>query len=415
MSFLTDVFHGNWDNLGHDLSSDPVGTGIAGGALLLGTAGLAAPFLLGGEAALGAGLFGAGEAGLFGGAEAAGAAGGFDLLGSLGIGGAAEAGGGLFAGGGAESLLGGAAADSIIGSDFAMLGSDAIASGAGANITGMEAAWGGANATGLALPGTEAAWGGANVTGLTGPQGLESVIGASDSVIGGGGADVLAGGAGADAAGSAGADIGMSSTKMPGVGEGFSLTDWLKSGISKTNPLSLGLGAAGLGYNILKGQEDLPSTKALKAKQDLLASQSAQMTAAGQQLQTYLTKGNLPPALQAQVTEQAKAAKARIIANHAAAGRPTDPRQNSALAQELNSADMQALQLAGEYEKNLFNAGQSLISSGISISGLDNNMLMTLAQIDQRKTENVGKSIANFAAALNGGGSRIQIGGSSRD
>jgi hypothetical protein len=97
MGFFSDLFEGNFGNLMHDITADPVAeTGLlAGGALL--TGGLLAPELFG----AGAGLFGAGEAagGLAGsalaGAEAGGAAAGgglgLEALGAAGSGGALSA------------------------------------------------------------------------------------------------------------------------------------------------------------------------------------------------------------------------------------------------------------------------------------------------------------------------------------
>lgn len=89
MSAFSDLLHGNFGNIGHDLSADPVGTGIGAGALALATGGLLAPE-----------LFGAG-AGLFGAAEGAGAAGGSALLG------AGELGGGTALGFAGEAGAGG--------------------------------------------------------------------------------------------------------------------------------------------------------------------------------------------------------------------------------------------------------------------------------------------------------------------
>ena len=95
------------------------------------------------------------------------------------------------------------------------------------------------------------------------------------------------------------------------------------------------------------------------------------------------------------MTQATAAAKARILANYANTPGGADPTKNSALAQELNNLNIQAIASASQVE-------QQLLASGISESGLASNSLTTLANIDQAQSARVGQSIANFAAALSG-------------
>ena len=178
MSAFSDLIHGNFGNIGHDLAADPVGTGIGALGLTALTAGLAAPALLGGEGAL-AGLFGAGEAG----AAAAGGAGsalafapeGAGLAGSEGVG-AIES---LLAGGGGA---GGEAAP--LGLDY---GAGGIVSGAE---TALPAAAGGGEGAGAAGGGTsfiDQLLGGAkSAGGAIGSQIMKNPLGIGAAALGAG-------------------------------------------------------------------------------------------------------------------------------------------------------------------------------------------------------------------------------------
>jgi hypothetical protein len=161
------------------------------------------------------------------------------------------------------------------------------------------------------------------------------------------------------------------------------------------NPLGAAIAAGGVGYSVLNGQ-----------KQDKYAADAAAqanaLNAQGQQLLSYLQSGNLPPGLQASLTQATSAAKAKIISNFASQGLNTDPAQNSALASELAAVDQQALISTAQI-------GQQLMTSGIQETGLSSGLYTTLAGIDQTQTAAIGKSIANFASALSGGGGGINI------
>lgn len=152
------------------------------------------------------------------------------------------------------------------------------------------------------------------------------------------------------------------------------------------NPLGTALAAGGLGYNLLQGQKQSAAVNALSAE-------AAQAASTGTTLQSYLTSGTLPPALQAQVSQATAAAKARILANYQNTPGGADPSKNSALAQELNNLEISAIAAAGKIE-------QDLATQGLSASGLASNIYSQLAQIDATQTANMGKAIASFAAAL---------------
>ena len=116
--------------------------------------------------------------------------------------------------------------------------------------------------------------------------------------------------------------------------------------------------------------------------------------------------GTLPPGLKTALDNATASAKANAVANAAANGQSTDPTKNSVLAQQLAAIDAEAAAQIGTI-------GESLLQAGATESGMANALYTTLAQIDQTNTTNVGKAIANMAAALNTGGTKIQIGGTS--
>lgn len=179
-------------------------------------------------------------------------------------------------------------------------------------------------------------------------------------------------------------------------GGGF--LDSLKGSLTK-NAGGLALGAAGLGYNILQGQQQSAAVKALQA-------QASKQNQTADTLSGYLTSGTLPPGLQASVDQATQSAKATAISNAAQQGLPTDPAQNTALAERLAQIDQQGPIVAAQI-------AQQLLSSGATYAGLSDQLYTQLAQIDQQQTTNIGKAIANMASALNTGGTKIQIGGTS--
>src|ERR1700722_460669 len=357
MSFLSDLFHGNVGNLGHDLNPSNIFSDagadttkalknplvdaglLVGGGLL--TAGLLDPALLGLE---GAGI--ATDVAAGGGLDAA-AGGGLDA--ALGFAGDARA---------TDAAAGGVATDAFGFLDPAAAGTAAGGGGSPAGDASMFAN----------LP---------NISNVADPA--------------------LASG---NIYGSAGGGGGFWSDLISGA----------EKSVTK-NPLGIAAAAGGLGLSFLRGNQTDPNQKALQGEAPALQAQGAALTASGQQLQTYLTNGTLPPALQSQVTSAVQAEKARIISNHAANGENTNPTQNSALAQELSQADINGLNLAGQLEQQLFTSGTQLINTGLNETGLSTQLYEVLARMDQQDNKQLMQAIASMAAALGGGGAKIQIGG----
>ena len=156
------------------------------------------------------------------------------------------------------------------------------------------------------------------------------------------------------------------------------------------NPLGIAAAGAGLGLDILKGNPNDPNKTALQNEVGQLATQ-------GSQLGSYLSKGTLPPALQAQLNQAVQAEKARIVSGYAAKGMPTDPSQNSALAQDLNNVDTNALAAKANTEIQLLN-------TGLKETGMSTEMYQILIQLDEQQNTQLMQAIASFAGALGGGG-----------
>ena len=195
---------------------------------------------------------------------------------------------------------------------------------------------------------------------------------------------------------SSGTDLTSAKPASAGSGSTDANQSVLKS-LGITNPLGAAIGAAGLGYSAVNNKAPAFSPQ--------LQAQAASLNAQGQQLMSYLQSGNLPPGLKAGLDQATAAAKAKIISNYASQGLNTDPNQNTVLAQQLAAVDQQALISTAQI-------GQQLLSTGVTETGLSSDLYKTLAQIDQTQTANIGKAIANFASALSGGGTKIQIGSS---
>lgn len=365
MSFLSDLFHGNFGNLGNDLNPSNIfsdaGTDITNTLKNplddLGiAAGIAAPFLL---PELGAAL------GLGGAAGSVAADTGFDL-GTIGP--------GVTASGTALGDAGLTAADAAI-----PVSATLDAGGVPSSLT---------SAFDNAFPATT------TTSDLTAPGATNLFqAGADTSPV-----SALTGNIGS-----------VSATSSTGGGNFLTnLISGAENQVTK-NPLSLLVAGGGLAYDVLKGNKTDPNQAQLQAEAPQLQAQGTALTQSGQQLQTYLTNGTLPPALQTQVSNAVAAAKAQIISNAAANGQSTNPTQNSALAQELAQADLNGLSMAGNLEQQLFQSGTQLLQTGVNETGLSTQIYEALVSMDKANNTQLMSSIASMAAAL-GGGTKINLG-----
>jgi hypothetical protein len=177
----------------------------------------------------------------------------------------------------------------------------------------------------------------------------------------------------------------------------------LEGGVSSSIGKDLaGAGIAGglLGYNLLKGNPSDPNLDALKGQAGALGATGSSLLTEGRGLQSYLTQGTLPPALQAKVEQDTQANRARIIQNAGTSGSSTDPKQNSALTQDLAAADRSGTIAAADYEMKLAQTGQQLITSGLQATGLSSQLYESLYKYDQQQNSDLMSSITKFASAI---------------
>jgi hypothetical protein len=410
MSFFSDLFHGNFGNLGQDLAPSNIlsdaGTDISKfvsnplNDVLLG-AGIALPFL---APELLGGLGAAGTAIDVGGATAG-------DLGTLGGVGAA----GLGAGADPTAAL---LSDAQIAALQASPGASAFASTAGDTGTAFTMGAGGD------LSPAEAAAQGASAIGGGAPAALPAGPAAPTTndfflAMGGTPQQMLPG------TGLAGNAIGGGFGAAPG-GGGF-----LDSLQSTFGPLNTALktvapaaGLAGLGLNLYQGAQQQKALNALatQEQQNVQTAQNIQqqamaaaqpMLTSGTVLSSYIANNTLPPEFQAQL-DQITAAGAAGIRQGYASRNPNDPgaadpTKNSALAQDLQNNQQQSLAMKAQIEQLLATAGTNMVTTanqllaqGLSATTLGSQIPMAMAKLNMDLNTQISNSISNFAAAMNG-------------
>lgn len=333
------------------------------GLLAAPVAAVAAPFLAP-EVGAAAGLWGAGEAA-----------------------GGAALGEGALAGASLEGLAGGAASGTAA--------SEGLFGGMGLGGLGGEA--GGLGSGALSFSGEPAVgMGGDLPSWLTNPSGMEGAdamayapeapVDYSEGLPGGSGfgGEAAPMGGGADPYGAA-----ASGSEKPG----FLSNLWDKATNDPLKAAGIGLSGAGLAYNLASSANNSPNVAAMQAS---AGAQSAQ----AKQLMSYLQKGQLPPGLEGIAKTMQQSMDAQAIANAAKNGLSTDPTQNTSLMNQLSANKERVFGWIAQQ-------GVQLLNSGIQLSGLSNGLYAQLEALDRQKAQQTGQAIANFAAALNGGGSGI--------
>jgi hypothetical protein len=438
MSFFSDLFKGNFGNLGHDLFGSPTAIAETLGALALPIGGaLLGPELLGsallptvGEAA--GGLSGA--AGLSAEAPASlGAAfGGAGDIAALG----ADA-GTLDTGGGALSFTGGPAAATA--DPVASLNALAPAANASQAMTPNAVVAGGFQGLGMAPndvvaggfqamgesaapPSDLGAWmGGIDPATTFDPSAPGMTQGLWNTADPAAASTPLQGPefqAATPANPNAGGVMGMQSAG--GAAQPGGIMGALKSAGGFAKDIAPLVGIGGMGLTVansiaqrnqmakLSQQEATAAGNAAQAAQQLQTA-VAPMIANGELLQKYLTTGTLPPEFQAQIKQTVDAMKAQIISGYASRGQSTNPQQNSALAQELANADLQAQTLQANLESTLFTAGNQmtqqanqLLSTGLNATQLSAEIPIIMEGLKNQQAAEFSKSLSIFSAALPG-------------
>lgn len=192
---------------------------------------------------------------------------------------------------------------------------------------------------------------------------------------------------GGDISSSLGSAAAAASAKAPTSVDTFLSNPGTKTGfdVIKANP-GAAISAAGLGLDVLKGNQAVSGEKQLKA-------QAGQLAGQGKDLAGYLQSGTLPPGLQAGVTQAADAAKATIRSRYAAQGSSG----SSAEQQELAAVDQRAQAEGAQMALQLLN-------TGISESGMAAQLYSAIMGESLKKDQGLSSAIGNFASAAAGGG-----------
>jgi hypothetical protein len=191
---------------------------------------------------------------------------------------------------------------------------------------------------------------------------------------------------------------------------------WTLPGVAQ----GAGVAAAGglLAANLLKSNAPPPGSQNLTNVAGAGAQTFQQQAAIGTQLQSYLANGTLPAPQQAQIDQLISAQKMKIISSYAARGQDTSYTTdangnkvytNSALNQDLNSADQQGLVMASQMESQLFANGQQALQTGLNALGVSQQSYTTLANMNQTQNTQFGNAVAGFAAAATGGGKGLSV------
>jgi hypothetical protein len=404
MSFLTDLFEGNTDNLGNDITHAPSSFADHPSEIIdVGAAALTALTLGAGAGVFGAGALGA-DAGLAAGDVGAGVAeagAGGDLAASLGIGdiGATAAGGDLAAGlgiGDIGSTLGAGAAEALgtVPADTLAFLPEVGADLGGGSLAFGSDVFGGLGDAGSFLPDTSTLATGSLDSSITG---MSPSFAETDAELSGG----LTGTAPAAApsyvipsvAGApAGADTGLANANASfgafdagTTAAGGGLTSTLSSALA--SPYTrLGLAAAPLGLALFRGESSLPSS-ATQAQAN-----ASQLSSFGQQQLAMGQAGQLNAGQMALITQsrndQTNAAR-QAMYNMGVQNPEADSRWPQMLAQiDTNVTAMTAQMIQQE------------ITNGLNALGSSSQTLNQIAQMQMQADQNFTNTLVNATKAL---------------
>lgn len=207
--------------------------------------------------------------------------------------------------------------------------------------------------------------------------------------------------------------VGSGVDSLPNTGAtqqgGGSIFDFAGGGGAGKNPSAsvgdyIGAGAAGAGLAFNLFNQNSGSKRGIeqsfKDESALLGQQSQDLFTRGQGLQNWLTSGQLPPELQAQLDLNKAGGKARLVQNQAGTTGVTDPTRNSALTQDLNTLDQQALAAKGQEEKLLFDAGSTMIGEATKMMGMEFDLQKKIYDMDRQDQQDIMGAITGFAKML---------------
>jgi hypothetical protein len=148
------------------------------------------------------------------------------------------------------------------------------------------------------------------------------------------------------------------------------------------------LGAVPLGIDLLEGNKQ-------PANYGTLEQQAGTLAAGGNQLQSYLQSGTLPPGLQTSLNSAATAAQAAIKSRYATTGMSGSSAESQDLQNVANQVSGQGAQIALQ-----------LSQQGLSETQLSDQLYAQLMQTSLSQDNALSSAVGNFAGALALGGAR---------
>lgn len=144
------------------------------------------------------------------------------------------------------------------------------------------------------------------------------------------------------------------------------------------------ISGAGLAMSAIKGAQPIPAETALKE-------QASQGAAQGQQLQSYIQNGTLPPGAQAGIDQAKNAAKAAIRSKYASMGMSG----SSSEQQELSAVESRA-QAEGEQQ------ALQLLNTGINESNMSSQLYEHILNNTMQNDQALSSAVSGFAGSVAG-------------
>lgn len=164
-----------------------------------------------------------------------------------------------------------------------------------------------------------------------------------------------------------------------------------QSTLSQIAPfLGPAVSGAGLVASAIEGQQPTGAPSE-KVDNTALANQAAADATQGQQLQSYITNGTLPPGAQTGIDQAANSAKASIRSKYASMGMSGSSSEQQELAAVDSNAQVQGEQIA-----------QQLLNSGIQENQLSSQLYQSLLNGTLASDKQLSSAISGFAGSLAG-------------
>jgi hypothetical protein len=140
----------------------------------------------------------------------------------------------------------------------------------------------------------------------------------------------------------------------------------------------------------------LPGQPQINAAAAGTGSEAAALASQGNQLQSFLTTGNLPPGVQGSLNQAKEAAKATVKAGYAQRGESG----SSAEAQDLANVDETVAGKGADIAMQLFNTGLSEVGHGLTAENISTQLYQEILNLALSQDQQLGQAIGNFAGSL---------------